>query len=131
MCTVLIIDDDANIRLATQASIEIVAGWRTLLAASGAEGLAIAQAEKPDVILLDVMMPEMDGMTTLQHLRSNPATRSIPVILFTATPPASDPKTFSELSILGIISKPFDAAELVGLIRVLLQKHKCSDDHCV
>jgi CheY-like chemotaxis protein len=126
MCTVLIVDDDANIRLATQASIEIVAGWRTLLAASGAEGLALAQTENPDVILLDVMMPEMDGITTSQHLRSNPATRSIPIILFTSTPPASDPKTFSELSILGIISKPFEATELVEQIRALLQKNKPS-----
>ncbi|PZV00673.1 MAG: two-component system response regulator [Leptolyngbya sp.] len=126
MYTVLIIDDDFSIRIATQASIEIVAGWKTLLAASGAEGLTIAQAESPDVILLDVMMPEMDGVTTLRHLRSHPATRSIPVILFTSAIPESDPRVFSELSILGIISKPFDATELVEQMQALLQEKKYS-----
>ncbi|HSM82883.1 MAG TPA: response regulator [Nodosilinea sp.] len=124
MYTVLIVDDDDNIRLATQASIEIVAGWRTLLAASGAEGLALALAQKPDVILLDLMMPDMDGITTLRHLRSHPATQSIPVILFTSVIPQPDPEAFSELSILGVISKPFDAKNLVAQMQALLKENQ-------
>ncbi len=124
MYTVLIIDDDDNIRLATQASIEIIAGWKTLLAASGAEGLTIAQTQKTDVILLDLMMPEMDGITTLQHLRNNPATQSIPVILFTSAIPGLNPKILTELSILGIISKPVDPTELIEQMRALLGENK-------
>ncbi|HEY9647644.1 MAG TPA: response regulator [Chroococcidiopsis sp.] len=123
MYKVLIVDDDPAIREATKISIEIVAGWKTLLAASGQEGLFIAQEKQPDAILLDVMMPEMDGLMTLQCLQANPVTQPIPVILFTSLTQNTEHKKFSQLPISGVILKPFDAIDLVGQMRTLLNWH--------
>ncbi|XHX75925.1 MAG: response regulator [Stenomitos frigidus ULC029] len=91
---VLIVDDEAGIRKITQISLKAIAGWEVLTAASGQEGLAIAQAEQPDAILLDVMMPGMDGITTFQHLQTNSNTRAIPVILLTAKAQFSEQQEF-------------------------------------
>jgi len=120
MYTVLIIDDDPFIREAAKTSIELVAGWKTLLATSGREGLTIAQREQPEAILLDVEMPEMDGLTTLRHLRSHPTTQDIPVILFTALPPVVLQQMFAGLPLTGTIHKPFEVTELVKQMRSLL-----------
>lgn len=117
---VLIIDDEIGIRRITQISLQAIAGWQVLMAASGQEGIAIAQTEQADVILLDVMMPEMDGITTLQHLQANPATQMIPIILLTAKAQIFEQQQFAELPIAGIITKPFKASDLVNQMRCLL-----------
>lgn len=118
---ILIVDDETGIRKITQISLNTIAGWETLVAASGQEGLTIAEAEQPDAILLDVMMPEMDGITTLQHLQANPATQTIPIILLTAKAQTAEQKQFAELPITGVITKPFKALDLVNQIRSLLK----------
>ena len=117
---ILIVDDETGIRRITQISLSTIAGWETLVAASGQEGLTIAEVEQPDVILLDVMMPEMDGIATLQKLQANPATQTIPIILLTAKAQTSEQQQFAELPITGIITKPFKALDLVTQIRSLL-----------
>jgi CheY-like chemotaxis protein len=117
---VLVVDDEKGIRTIIQISLKAIAGWEALLAASGQEGLTMAQSEKPDAILLDVMMPEMDGLTTLQHLQANPNTSTIPVILLTAKAQTSEQQQFAELPVTGIITKPFKAPDLVQQIRFLL-----------
>ena len=81
---ILIIDDEADIREATQMCLEITGEWEVVLASSGPEGLLKAAKEKPDAILLDIMMPGMDGLTTMQRLRENSDTAAIPIILLTA-----------------------------------------------
>ena len=81
---ILIIDDDADIRSIARLSLSRVGGMEVIDAGSGVEGLRKAQDEKPDVILLDMMMPTMDGLETLAALRSRPATASMPVIFLTA-----------------------------------------------
>lgn len=103
-----------------QIALKAIAAWEVLTAASGREGLAIAQVERPDVILLDVMMPEMDGITTLHRFRQNPTVRDIPIILLTAKAQLSEQEQFSFLAIAGVIIKPFKAPELVNQIRSLL-----------
>lgn len=117
---VLIVDDETGIRKITQISLKAIAGWEVLVAASGQEGVAMAQTEQPDAILLDVMMPGMDGITTLQHLQANPATQTIPVILLTAKAQISEQQQFAELPVTGVITKPFKAPDLVKQIRSLL-----------
>ena len=81
---ILIIDDDADIRSIARLSLSRVGGMEVIEAASGAEGVQKAQDEKPEVILLDMMMPTMDGLETLAALRSRPATAATPVIFLTA-----------------------------------------------
>lgn len=121
---VLIIDDEPGIRKIVEISLQVVAGWDVLAASSGQEGLTIAQAEQPDAILLDMMMPEMDGIDTLQHLQANPATQTIPVILLTAKAQVSEQQQFAKLPIIGIITKPFKAPDLVKQMRSLLNWHE-------
>lgn len=105
---VLIIDDEPDIREIIQACFEDIAGWYVITAASGQEGLAKVMAEKPDAIVLDLMMPGMDGFAFLRKLRSRPEGQSIPVVLLTAKVKFADPQVLFYLSIKGIISKPFD-----------------------
>jgi CheY-like chemotaxis protein len=113
---VLIVDDDEHIREVAQVSLEAVAGWQVVTAGSGQEGIARALAEPPDAILLDVMMPEMDGPTTFSKLRGNDVTRHIPVVLLTAKVQAEDKRSFLDLGIDGLITKPFNPMTLADEI---------------
>jgi len=108
MKRILIVDDEEDICQVVQASLEEFGGWQTLLAHSGNEGLAVAQSEQPDAILLDVSMPEMDGFEMFQKLQENPATQNIPVILLTSKVLARDRKLFADLNVVRVITKPFD-----------------------
>ncbi|HEY9666006.1 MAG TPA: response regulator [Coleofasciculaceae cyanobacterium] len=117
---VLVIDDEDGIREIIQICLEAAAGWNVLTAASGSEGLAIAQDEQPDAILLDVMMPDMDGPTTFRQLQANPDTEHIPTILLTAKAKISEQQQFIDLGVTGVITKPFKAQELVEQIRKIL-----------
>ena len=105
---VLLVDDDAAIREVAGLTLEAVGGWQVITAASGADGIEKATADRPDAILLDVMMPEMDGPTTFRHLQADDATRDIPVILLTAKVQADDRRRFDELGVAAVLTKPFD-----------------------
>lgn len=118
---VLLVDDEDDIREVAQVSLEYVAGWDVLPARSGMEAIRCALQDQPDAILLDVMMPDMDGPTTFQKLQADEATRNIPVILLTAKVQASDRKRFEELGVRGIISKPFDPMTLSAEISRILE----------
>jgi CheY-like chemotaxis protein len=113
---ILIIDDEDDIREVAALSIETVAGWEVLLASSGAQGILRAGQEQPDAILLDVMMPGMDGPTTFQELQKSPLTANIPVVLLTAKVQAADKKRFSDLGVAGVLFKPFDPLTLAQQI---------------
>jgi CheY-like chemotaxis protein len=117
---VLVIDDEDDIREVAQASLEIMAGLDVIVACSSQEGLKKAEVEQPDAILLDVMLPDMDGLTVFKHLQANPATRHIPVILLTAKVQISDQRRFAELGVTAMIAKPFKPAKLANqLLEVL------------
>lgn len=105
---ILIIDDESDIREVAAMSLEAVCGWSVLQACSGKEGLELAEEHAPDAILLDVMMPDLDGPSTLQLLRANSATAQIPVIFLTAKVQSADRKRFSDLGVAAVLSKPFD-----------------------
>jgi CheY-like chemotaxis protein len=112
MHRILIIDDEDDIREVAALSLETVAGWEVMVASSGAQGLARASVYQPDAILLDVMMPGMDGPTTFRELQKNPATAHIPVLLLTAKVQASDQKRFADLGVQAVLVKPFDPLTL-------------------
>lgn len=109
---ILIIDDEDDIREVAAMSLETVAGWEVMVANSGAQGLTRAATYKPDAILLDVMMPGMDGPTTFRELRKNPATAKIPVLFLTAKVQATDRRRFADLGIHAVLVKPFDPLTL-------------------
>ncbi len=117
---VLVIDDEDGVREIIQITLEAVAGWQVFTAASGQDGLAIAQREPLDVILLDVMMPNMDGPTTFQHLQSHPQTKPIPTIFLTAKAQMSEQQQYANLGVKGVIVKPFEAHGLVRQVQYLL-----------
>jgi CheY-like chemotaxis protein len=109
---ILIVDDEEHIREIAAVSLELTENWNILTAGSGAEALRVAPLLKPDAILLDVMMPEMDGPTTFRALQRDPATSGIPVIFLTAKVQAADRLRFSELGVRLLIAKPFDPLRL-------------------
>jgi len=117
---VLVIDDEDDIREVAQLSLEAVAGWEVIGASSGSEGLRAAAEHAPDAILLDVMMPEMDGPTTFRALRAQASTAHIPVVLLTAKVQASDRSRFEGLGVSGVLTKPFDPMELARQISEVL-----------
>jgi CheY-like chemotaxis protein len=117
---ILIIDDEDDIREVAGLSLETVAGWEVVLADSGAQGLARAAEHQPDAVLLDVMMPGMDGPTTFRELRKNPITSHIPVILLTAKVQSSDQKRFADLGVEAVLFKPFDPLTLSDQISAVL-----------
>ena|ERR1044071_8764944 len=113
---ILVIDDEDDIREVAQVSLEMMGSWEVLTARSGQEGLAKAEAAQPDAILLDVMMPDMDGPTTFQRLQNTPTICHIPVILMTAKVQASDQRRFANLGVRGVIAKPFDPLTLADRV---------------
>ena len=117
---VLLVDDEDDIRTIGQLSLSRVGGWQTVLAASGAEAITKAAAEQPDLILLDVMMPGMDGPTTLGQLRAQAATARTPVIFMTAKIQKQEVARYLELGAVGVIGKPFDPMTLPAEIKKLL-----------
>ena len=112
---VLLIDDEDDVREVAQICLEMVANWEVTTARSGAEGVALAASDQPDAIVLDVMMPEMDGSATFSHLQANPATRHIPVVLLTAKMLDPTADRFA-LEVATIIPKPFDPMRLPAQI---------------
>jgi CheY-like chemotaxis protein len=118
---ILVIDDDDGVREIIQFSLEAAAGWDVSTADSGSEGLAKAEAEQPNAILLDVMMPDMDGAETFRHLQANAAIQHIPTIFLTAKAKLSDLQEFTDLGVAGVITKPIKAQELVEQVRTILQ----------
>nr|WP_211176321.1 response regulator [Brasilonema sp. UFV-L1] len=112
----MVIDDEKNLCLVIKACLENIGHWQVLTAFSASKGLILAQTQLPDVILLDVMMPDLDGLALFEQLQKNPLTQKIPVILMTAKVQQIDLKQYAQLGIIGVISKPFDPLKLVNQI---------------
>ncbi|EKQ66923.1 response regulator with CheY-like receiver, AAA-type ATPase, and DNA-binding domains [Leptolyngbyaceae cyanobacterium JSC-12] len=117
---ILVIDDEADIREIAKVSLQMTKQWDVLTAASGNEGVAIAADKQPDAILLDVVMPEMDGLATLKQLKNNPASQLIPVILLTATVKIATRKQYVQLGAKAVMNKPFDPGVLANQIEAAL-----------
>src|SRR5688572_10634231 len=118
--TILVIDDEADIRAVSRMSLERVGGWRVIDADSGAGGLELAESEQPDAILLDAMMPGMDGAATIERLKASEATREIPVVFLTAKLQPAERERYAELGAVGVLAKPFDPMTLPDDVAELL-----------
>ncbi|WP_414583956.1 response regulator [Scytonema sp. PCC 10023] len=117
---ILVIDDEINLCTVIKVCLERIGGWQVLIAQSGSEGLVLAETELPDAILLDVMMPDTDGLVVLHTLHINPVTETIPVILLTAKPQPVNLNQSAQLGFVGVIPKPFDPLELADQVAELL-----------
>jgi two-component system OmpR family response regulator len=121
MIHVLHVDDEPDIREVAEISLGLDPGLSTRSCGSGKEALKVAAEWLPDIILMDVMMPVMDGPATLSHLRDNPATASIPVIFMTARAQTRELERFRALGAVGVIPKPFDPMTLAAAVRQYIQ----------
>ena len=117
---ILVVDDDEDILTVTELAAREIGKWEVILARSGEEALRAAREETPDVILLDAMMPGLDGTATLARLRQDPATAEIPVIFLTARVQKHEIERYQEYGALGVIRKPFDALALPDEVRRLV-----------
>jgi len=117
---ILVIDDEDDIREVAQASLEIMGGWDVILACSSHEGLTKAETEHPDAILLDVMLPDMDGVAVFKHLQANPTTQNIPIIFLTAKVQLSDQVYLKQLGAKAVIAKPFKPHLLVSQLLAIM-----------
>jgi CheY-like chemotaxis protein len=118
--TVLVVDDDDSIREIAEIALELVGGLNVLSAPGGVRALELAREHHPDAVLLDVMMPDMDGLTTFRHMQGDDAISDIPVILVTAKVQVGDRQMWDGLAISGVISKPFDPMTLAADVARML-----------
>src|SRR5260370_40567248 len=116
---ILIIDDEDDIREVAALALETGGDFDVATADGGRAGIEAARTRRPDLILLDVMMPELDGPSTFQELQQSDATRSIPVIFLTAKVQSADRRRLSDLGALGILAKPFDPMRLADDIAAI------------
>ena len=120
--TVLIIDDEEDVKEIAQMGLEMAADWNVITASSGKEGLSLAETSQPEVILLDLMMPDWDGKETLKQLKANQNTANIPVILMTAKTQSAIAPELAQLDLVGVITKPFRPLQLPEQISEILSK---------
>src|SRR6059058_1970505 len=119
--TILVIDDNNDIRENTVEILDL-AGYKTFAAENGKRGVEVATKEKPDLIVCDIMMPELDGYGVLHLLRKNQDTQNIPFIFLTAKTERSDLRKGMEMGADDYVTKPFDDIELLNAIEVRLKK---------
>lgn len=121
MAKVLVVDDEEHIVMILKDSLEF-SGFHVLTAFNGLEALDVVEKDRPDLIVLDIGMPKLDGWEVCRRLKSNDATKSIPVIILTAYAQMSDQKKGTALGAERFISKPCDLTYLVEEINALLSK---------
>lgn len=117
---VLVIDDEDDIRRIARLALVRVGGMELAEASGGAEGARMAVEHRPDVVLLDVMMPGWDGPTTLAALRAEPVTAKIPVVFLTAKAMAAEKERLAALGAAGVLTKPFDPMTLAAELRAIV-----------
>jgi len=120
---ILLVDDEPDIGTLCTLVLETVGGYQVKTCISGREALDCIGSFAPDLIMLDVMMPEMDGPSTLSKLRDLPAGAGVPVIFFTAKTQESDLRQLRQTSALGILSKPFDPMKLADDVKSIWEQH--------
>ena len=120
---ILYAEDEPDIQAVAKLALEMVGGFTVQICNNGADALQKVAGFSPDLILLDVMMPGMDGPNTLQRLRADPATANIPVIFLTAKVQASEVARYQALGALDVIAKPFDPMSLAAQVRQIWGRH--------
>jgi CheY-like chemotaxis protein len=120
---ILLVEDDPDIQIVVSMALADIGGFNVEVCASAAEALQAAPRFAPDLILLDVMMPGMDGPTALAALRRLPATGQTPVLFMTAKIQPQELAHYKALGALGVISKPFDPTTLAERVREIWRQH--------
>jgi CheY-like chemotaxis protein len=123
---VLVVDDEDDIRRIAAISLSWVGGMVVAEASGGREGIRKAREERPDVVLLDMMMPGMDGLATFEALRGDPETSGIPVVFLTAKAMSAEVDRLKALGARGVLIKPFDPMALARQLRDLLSAGRVS-----
>lgn len=118
--SILLVDDEYRVQEAIRITLETMADWHVLLATSGLQGIEVAETQQPDAILLDLMMPGLDGLQTFEKLQANPATQALPVILMTARFQPDEQQEILKKGIKAVITKPFDPMSLTDQISAAL-----------
>lgn len=118
---ILVVDDDADIRRIAALALERIGGFKVTLAGDGPEALAQAARELPNLVLLDVSMPGMDGPATLAALRTLEVTSRVPVVFFTATSNDTEVARLVDLGAVGVVPKPFEVSNLPRRVRGILR----------
>jgi DNA-binding response OmpR family regulator len=116
---ILVIEDETDIQAVVKLALEAVGGFTVAICSSGSEALAVAPAFAPDLILLDVMLPGLDGMCTLTALRALPETATTPVVFLTAKAQPQEVAQFMALGALEVVAKPFDPLTLPATISAI------------
>lgn len=119
---ILLVEDEPDIQEVARLSLESFGSFTVQVCSSGKDALEQAPKFNPDLIMLDVMMPGMDGLTTLKLLRQKPELNNIPVIFMTAKAQPNEMKNYIESGAIGAISKPFDPVKLSDEIRMIWDK---------
>lgn len=119
---VLIVDDDDDIRTVSEMALKFVGKLEVVAASNGAEAVRLASEQEPDLILLDMMMPGMDGVETFKVLRAQPSTAAIPIIFMTAKVQTHEVAEYLKLGAAGVITKPFDPMTLADQVREMAAK---------
>ena len=119
---IMLVEDDPDIQLITRLSLEVGGGYEVRVCGNGAQAVQSARAYAPDLILLDFMMPGMDGIATMDALRELPETAAIPVVFFTANAQRQVQQDLLLRGALGVIVKPIEPQALVEQIRMLWQR---------
>lgn len=118
--TILLIDDEEYIRLIMEACVESFSNWQSVIVPSCEEGLAAVANLQPDAILLDMLMPNMDGFDFLKNLQANPEFANIPVVLLTSRVDLTESQKVAQLGVKGAIAKPFHPTQIVSQIARIL-----------
>ncbi len=119
---VLYVEDELDIQTIARISLEKIGGFNLSVCSSGKEALNKLSDFAPDIILLDVMMPEMDGVETYQNLRQIPKCSDIPVVFMTARVQAHEIKSYLDLGAIDVIAKPFSPMTLADQVKTILRK---------
>ncbi len=121
---VLLVDDEEDIRKIGRMSLAAVGKLQVVLATGAVEAIELARLERPDVILMDMMMPGMDGLAALAELKRIPELQAIPVLFMTAKVQRSEVEHYLSVGAIGVIQKPFDPMTLPGEVKRIVQAHR-------
>lgn len=120
---ILCAEDEADIRRIVALSLEMVGGHEVILCENGREAVTLAAEKLPDLIILDVMMPELDGTEALKHIQECPKTAKIPVVFLTARIQGAEVEAYRELGAVNVIGKPFHPVELPAIVEEIWRNH--------
>lgn len=119
---IMMVEDEPDIQMVAKVALEVVGGLSVEMCSAGQEALDRVLSINPDLILMDVMMPGMDGPTTLKHLRANAATAHFPIVFMTAKIQSHEISRYKDIGALGVIPKPFDPMTLAAQVRTLWEE---------